>query len=130
MKPETLQVNINHLPNNRIAVELEVPAKRCKASYKAALTSLSSSIRLPGFRPGRIPTLVIIQHIGMARIKAAALEKLINKVWQEVIAEQSINPVSEAELKEDLQSLVDRFNPDEKVTFTLEAIVDSEKSND
>ena len=118
-----LKVKINELPDNHISIELEVPASRCKSSYDAALSRLGSAIRLPGFRPGKIPKQVIIQQIGIARIKAAALEKLIDMTWKEAIVQESIEPISEAQLKEELQTLVDRFSPDKSVTFTLEAEV-------
>ena len=84
---------------------------------------MGSSIRLPGFRPGKVPKQVIVQQIGIARIKAAALENLVDKAWKEAIAQESIEPTGEAQLKEELQSVVDRFNPNENLTFTLEAEV-------
>lgn len=123
MTKSGLKVKINELPDNHISIELEVPAPRCKSSYDAALSRLGSAIRLPGFRPGKIPKQVIIQQIGIARIKAAALEKLIDMTWKEAIVQESIEPISEAQLKEELQTLVDRFSPDKSVTFTLEAEV-------
>jgi len=123
MSKQALKVTINELADNKVAIEIEVPANRCKSSYEAALARMGSSIRLPGFRPGKVPKPVIIQQIGIARIKASALEKLIDQVWKEAIAQESIEPISEAKLKEELQSLVDRFNPSENVTFTLDAEV-------
>ena len=123
MTKSELKVNVTDLPENRISVELEVPAARCKSSYDSALARMGSSIRLPGFRPGKIPKQVIIQQIGIARIKASALENLVDKAWKEAIAQESIEPTGEAQLKEELQSVVDRFNPNENLTFTLEAEV-------
>ena len=127
MSKQALKVRINELADNKVAVDIEVPANRCKASYEGALTRMGSSISLPGFRPGKVPKPVIIQQIGIARIKASALEKLIDQVWKEAIAQESIEPISEAQIKEELQSLVDRFNPNENMTFTLEAEVAPKK---
>ena len=123
MSKQALKVTINELADNKVAIEIEVPANRCKSSYEAALARMGSSIRLPGFRPGKVPKPVIIQQIGIARIKASALEKLIDQVWKEAIAQESIEPISEAQLKEELQSLVERFNPIANVIFTLEVEV-------
>ena len=130
MSKAELRVKINELADNKVAVDIEVPANRCKSSYEAALARMGSSIRLPGFRPGKVPKPVIIQQIGIARIKASALEKLIDQVWKEAIAQESIEPISEAQLKEELQSLVDRFNPNENVTFTLETEVAQDKKEE
>ena len=123
MTKSELKVNVRELPENRISVELEVPAERCKSCYDSALARMGSSIRLPGFRPGKIPKQVIIQQIGIARIKASALENLVDKAWKQAIVQESIEPTGEAQLKEELQSVVDRFNPNENLTFTLEAEV-------
>ena len=130
MSKEGLKVKINELPDNRIAIEIEVPAERCKSSYEAALARMGSSIRLPGFRPGKIPKQVIIQQIGIARIKASALENLVDKAWKDAIAHELIEPTGEAQLKEELQSVVDRFNPNENLTFTLEAEVAAKEVED
>ena len=127
MTKAELKVNVTELPENRISVEIEVPAARCKSSYDEALSRLGSSIRLPGFRPGKVPKQVILQQIGVARIKAAALEKLIDRTWKEALLQESLEPTSEAEMKEELQTLVDRFSPDQNVTFTLEAEVASKE---
>ena len=127
MSKQALKVTINELADNKVAVDIEVPANLCKSSYEAALARMGSSIKLPGFRPGKVPKQVIIQQIGIARVKASALEKLIDQVWKEAIAQESIEPISEAQLKEELQSLVDRFNPNENVIFTLETEVAPKK---
>ncbi len=122
-----LKVQVTELAENRISVELEVPATSCKSSYDNALARIGNSIRLPGFRPGKIPKQVIVQQIGSERIKAAALENLVDNAWKDAISQESIKPIGEAHLKEELQSLVDRFNPNENVIFTLEAEVVSTK---
>ncbi len=127
MTKAQFKVKVTDLSENRISVEIEVPASRCKSCYEEALSRLGGSILLPGFRPGKVPKQVILQQIGMARIKAAALEKLIDSAWKEVLVQESLEPTSEAEMKEELQTLVDRFIPDENVTFTLEAEVASKK---
>ena len=130
MTKAELKVKVTELNENRISVEIEVPAARCKSSYDEALSRLGSSIRLPGFRPGKVPKQVILQQIGVARIKAAALEKLIDRAWKEALVQESLEPTSEAEMKEELQTLVDRFSPDQTVPFTLEAeVASNEKEN-
>ena len=53
MTKSELKVNVTEPPEDRISVELEVSAERCKSSYDSTLTRMRSSIRLPGFRPGK-----------------------------------------------------------------------------
>ena len=67
-----LKVKANPLAGSRIAVEIEIPSERCKSSYDEAISRLSRSIKLPGFRQGKVPRAVILQQVGVARIKATA----------------------------------------------------------
>ena len=83
MSAAKLKVTTSTKPNSRIAVEVEVPATRCKDSYNEALSKLSRSISIPGFRKGKVPKAVVIQQIGVKRIQASALESLLQKVWPE-----------------------------------------------
>ena len=120
MSAEALKITTNSLPGSRIAVELEIPAKRCKASYEEALSRLSRSVKLPGFRQGKVPRAVILQQIGIARIKATALEALLETVWREAITQESIEPLCEPELSGGFEKLFEGFNPTEKLKVILE----------
>ena len=62
MSAAKLKVKTSSKPNSRIAVEVEVPADRCKNSYDEALSKLSRSISIPGFRKGKVPKTVVIAN--------------------------------------------------------------------
>ena len=64
MSNPKLKIQTKALPNSRIAIELEIPSKECKASVEEALLHLCKSVSLPGFRKGKVPKSVIIQQIG------------------------------------------------------------------
>ena len=123
MSASKLKVTTNSLPSSRIEVQLEVPAERCKTSYEDALTQLSRTANLPGFRKGKVPRAVILQQMGVARVQASALETLVQKIWKEAIDQESIEPLCEPELKDDFESLLNNFNTDEALIITLETDV-------
>ncbi len=120
MSAITLKVTTKTRPNSRIAVSIEVPVERCKAGYEAAISRLSRSIKIPGFRKGKVPRAVILQQIGVARIRATALEALIDGVWKEALKQESIEPLCEPELEGGFESLFDLFTPDSGLSLTLE----------
>ena len=120
MSAAALKIKTNALPGSRIAVEVEIPAQRCEASYEEALSRLSRSIKLPGFRQGKVPRAVILQQIGIARIKATALEALLETVWREAITQESIEALCEPELNGGFEALFANFNQTEPLTITLE----------
>jgi len=75
-----LKVKTSPRPGSRLALEVAVPGGRSQASYEAAVVKLSRSVRLPGFRQGKVPRPVLLQQIGPLRIRATALEDLVDSV--------------------------------------------------
>ena len=120
MSAAKLKVTTSSKPNSRIAVEVEVPADRCKNSYDEALNKLSRSISIPGFRKGKVPKAVVIQQLGIKRIQASALESLLQKVWTEALDQEGIEPLCEPELQDGFESMLENFNPEKILTLKLE----------
>ena len=120
MSAEKLKVKTSSKPNSRIAVEVEVPADRCKNSYNEALNKLSRSISIPGFRKGKVPRAVVIQQLGVKRIQASALESLLQKVWTETLDQEGIEPLCEPELEDGFETILENFNPEKILTLKLE----------
>ena len=123
MSAATLKVSTESRPSSRLAVTVTVPGERCTASYEEAIKSLSSSINLPGFRKGKVPRSVLVQQLGGVRIKATALEKLIDSAWRDAIKQESLEPISQPDLSSGFDGLLESFNPGDELTFTLEADV-------
>lgn len=59
-----LQVKASPRPGSRVALEVAIPGSRSQASYDAALQKLSRSVKLPGFRKGKVPRAVLLQQLG------------------------------------------------------------------
>lgn len=115
-----LKVKTSPRPGSRLALEVEIPGGRSQASYEAAVNKLSRSVRLPGFRPGKVPRPVLQQQIGPLRIRATALEDLVDSVWRDALAQEKIEALSSPELSEGFEALLERFNPGEALVLTLE----------
>ena len=85
MKEQSLKVNTSSLPQSRISIELDIPSSSCKSIVEDTIKTISRSVKLPGFRSGKIPKQVLIQRIGLSQIYASALEKIIDKYWKREI---------------------------------------------
>jgi len=120
MSAAKLKVKTSSKPNSRIAVEVEVPADRCKNSYNEALNKLSRSISIPGFRKGKVPKAVVIQQLGVKRIQASALESLLQKIWAETLDQEGIEPLCEPELQDGFETMLENFNPEKILRLKLE----------
>jgi trigger factor len=123
--PETgLRVSTAPRPGSRVAVEVRVPGGRCQASYDAAMAKLSRSVRLPGFRKGKVPRPVLLQQIGPLRIRATALEDLVDSVMREALSQERIEALGRPELSEGFETVLERFNPGSELVLTLEMDVE------
>jgi trigger factor len=73
-KTADLKLSTSARPGSRMAIEIAVPANRTQSSHNEAVEKLSRSVRLPGFRQGKVPRAVLLQQIGPQRIRATALK--------------------------------------------------------
>jgi trigger factor len=119
-----LRVTTSPRPGSRLAVEVAVPPGRSQKSYDAALEKLSRSVKLPGFRKGRVPRPVLLQQIGPLRIRATALEDLVDAVVREAMQQEAIEAIGRPELNEAFELVLERFTPGEELTITLEMDVE------
>jgi trigger factor len=123
--PDTgLTVSTSPRPGSRLAVEVTVPGSRSQASYDAAVEKLSRSVRLPGFRKGKVPRPVLLQQIGPLRIRATALEDLVDSVLREALTQEKIEALGRPELSEGFEAVLERFAPGGDLVLTLEMDVE------
>ncbi|MFM9109185.1 MAG: trigger factor [Prochlorococcaceae cyanobacterium] len=115
-----LTVSTSPQPGSRLAIAVSVPAGRCRASYDAAVKKLSRSVRLPGFRKGKVPRPVLLQQIGPLRIRATALEELVDGAFRDAMEQESIPAIGRPELTEAFEAVLERFEPGSELSFTLE----------
>lgn len=124
MKEQSLKVKTNSLPQSRISIELDIPSSACKSIVEDTIKTISKSVKLPGFRSGKVPKQVLIQRIGLSQLYASALEKIIDKYWKEALKVESIEPLCEPELEDGFESLLTRFNPEENLKLILKTDIE------
>jgi trigger factor len=68
---------------------IAVPAADIERKVETKLNELSHTVRLPGFRPGKVPVALLRKRYG-ASVKSEVLEEAINETSQAVISERGI----------------------------------------
>ena len=68
-----------------------------------------------------MPRTVVVQQIGSLRIKATALETMVDSAWRDAIKQESLEPISQPDLTDGFEGLLESFQPGSDVSFTLEA---------
>jgi trigger factor len=124
----SLQVKASPKPGSRVALEVAIPGSRSQASYDSALEKLSRTVKLPGFRKGRVPRPVLLQQIGPLRIRATALEDLVDSACRDALEIEKVAAIGRPELSEGFDVVLERFQPGSDLTITLELDVEPSPS--
>ena len=82
-----------------------VPMADVESKRTAKLTEIGKTVRLPGFRPGKVPMTVVRQRYGTA-IMSEVLEESVNSATQQVLTDRGLRAA--AQPKVDVTSLDDK----------------------
>lgn len=93
-------------------IQVSVPAEAVKDAEDKAARRYASTVRLPGFRPGKAPATVVRKKFGEA-IRQEALESLVRYAYQEFVEKESIKVASQPHVH-DL-----KFEEGKPLTFEL-----------
>ena len=117
-----MKVTQQNLPDSQVGLEIEVPAELSKQGYEKVLRDYMKSANIPGFRKGKVPRQILIQRIGTVRLKAAALEDMLQTVIDKAIKQEDIDALGNYQLTSDFEKLIGEYTPGEP--FTISASVD------
>ena len=75
-------------------VQVSVPAETVRDAEEKAARRYASSVRLPGFRPGKAPAAMVRKKFAEA-IRQEALEALVRDAYKEVVEKQDLKVASQ-----------------------------------
>ncbi|HEX3401713.1 MAG TPA: trigger factor [Acetobacteraceae bacterium] len=73
------------------AYTVVVPAADIESKRAARLANLGKTLNLPGFRPGKVPLMVVRQRYGTA-VTAEVLEESVSEATQQVLTDRGLRP--------------------------------------
>ena len=114
-----MKVTQERLPESQLGLNIEIAPDASRSAYEKMVQNLSRSSNIPGFRKGKVPRQVLLQRIGNERIKAAALEELIQKSLQDAIEQESIEALGQPDLRSNFEELLEQYNPGDAITFSI-----------
>jgi len=121
-----MKVTQEKLPGSQVSLEIEIPAETSKKAYEQVVGNFMRSAQIPGFRKGKVPRQVVLQRIGPERIKAAAVEELIEGSLKEAVSQADIEAIGNFQLRSAFDELVSQFKPGEALTFSASVDVPPE----
>jgi trigger factor len=112
-----MQAQVEELPENRVRLTVEVPNADVRHAVEHAASDLAGSLRIPGFRKGKVPLPVLIARIGRERLLEEAVSSHIGAWFWNAAAATRIRPVAQPEYGYELPE-------SESDTFHFTATVD------
>jgi trigger factor len=97
-----VSAQVEELEENKVRLTVDVPAHDMHHAVEHAASDLAASVRIPGFRKGKVPRPLLVQRLGKERIYAEAVETHIGGWFWEAAAQARVNPVTQPEYEYDL----------------------------
>ena len=86
-----MEVSIENTGGLERRLTVQVPAEKVDQEVKSRLQSMCQTVRLDGFRPGKVPLRVIEQKFGK-QIRLEVADQVVNSTLQEAMAQENVRP--------------------------------------
>jgi trigger factor len=111
-----VQTEVEELPENRVRLTVQVPSHDVHHAVEHAASDLASSVKIPGFRKGKVPRQVLLQRVGKDRLMAEAIDSHITGWFWNAAARTRLRPVEQPKYDFELPASDDQ---DWKFTATV-----------
>src|SRR5580698_4022540 len=100
-----------------VGLTIEVPFEELKSDLDQAYREVARQVRVPGFRPGRIPPRVIDQRFGRGTVLEQAVNDAVPKLYGKALEEHEVFALGQPDLE------VTKLDDGKELTFTAEVDV-------
>ena len=108
-----MATQVEELPDNKVRLTVEVPQEDLEHAVEHATSDLAGSVKVPGFREGKVPVEVLQARLGRERIFKEAVESHIGGWFMNAAATTRIRPIAAPEYDYELPN-----SEDEDFQFT------------
>jgi trigger factor len=108
-----VEAQVEELADNRVRLTVDVPRAQMEHAFEHAASDLAESVKIPGFRKGKVPMPVLLARVGRERLHSEAVESHIGSWFMTAAARSRIRPVEQPEYEYDLPE-----DPDQDWRFT------------
>ncbi len=94
-----MNVAVERLPESQVLLDISTDEQEFSKALDRAYRKVVNQVRLPGFRPGKAPRMVIERMLGRDVLIEQADRDLLDPLYQKAIEQESLNPVGEPEVE-------------------------------
>jgi trigger factor len=93
----SVAAQVEELGDDRVRLTVDVPSHDVQHAVEHAASDLAQSLRIPGFRKGKVPMPVLLSRVGRDRLMTEAVESHIGGWFWTAAAERRLRPVAQPE---------------------------------
>jgi trigger factor len=93
-----VKTKVEELPESRVRLEVEVPEEDVRHALEHAASDLAGSMRIPGFRKGKVPTRVVAARVGREALWQEAVRSHLDGWFWNAASTSGIRPVASPEV--------------------------------
>jgi trigger factor len=112
-----VKTDVEELSPTRVKLTIEVPFEELKPSLDQAYREVAKQVRVPGFRPGKVPPRVIDQRIGRGAVLEQAINDAVPQLYSKAVAEHEVVPLGQPDIE------VTQLDDGKELAFTAEVDV-------
>lgn len=113
----TVKSSVETLTPTRVKLAVEVPFDELKSSLDEAYKAIASQVKVPGFRPGKVPPRIIDQRVGRAAVLEEAINKALPRAYSDAVRETGVKALGQPEIE------VTALEDNDHVSFSAEVDV-------
>jgi trigger factor len=109
-----VKTDVEELSPTRVKLTIEVPFDELKPSLDKAYREVAKQIRVPGFRPGRVPPPVIDQRFGRGVVLEQAVNDAVPELYGRALEENEVFALGQPDLE------ITNLDDGKQLAFTAE----------
>ena len=95
-----MQVSVEQVGSLERKMTIRVPSARIEQRVQERLRELGQTVRIKGFRPGKIPGKVIEQRYGQ-QVRSEALSDVVGSSFEQAVGENNLRPAMSPSIRRD-----------------------------
>jgi len=93
-----VQSAVETLSPTRVRLTVEVPFDELQPELVKAYKTIGASVKVQGFRPGKVPPRILDQRVGRDVVLQEAVQEALPRLYSEAVTESGVAPVSRPEV--------------------------------
>jgi trigger factor len=109
-----VKTDVEELSPTRVKLSVEVPFEELKPSLDKAYREIARQVRVPGFRPGRVPPRIIDQRFGRGLVLEQTVNDALPELYGKALEEGDVVALGQPELE------ITKLDDGKELSFTAE----------